>query len=1033
MAWRFKVSKYKNAAAILPKKEDWVSDVKVGAPTSCGNHIKASAAFIAFNVENRGGGSLGLLPLDYKGRLDSSSPLIHGHSDLITDFDFSPFDDGMLATCSTDAHVRIWHIPESGLKENLTDPEYSLPQFDKRVENVCFHPTADYLLTVAYFDTLKLWDIKHEKQIYCFSDHEDQVQSCSWRGNGSLLVTTAKDKTIRVLDPRSKIVAYEAEGHKTPKDSRVTWLGDTDRILSTGFDAHRTRELRIRDIRNFNKPLKVQTFDSSTGTLIPLYDPDTNMLFLAGKADVTIMYWEISDKDPFMTEGLKHNGKEDVFVLCSLQTKGACLVPKRGLNVMSGEVNRLLQLTSNAIVPLTYQVPRKTYREFHADLFPDTSGHNPSVTIQQWLNGANNPVKKISLDPAKNQGQSLHIFRGPLSKRREEDLTIDVETPIPAPRSCISNGVNKDNKISQVGFVKPFVAVKENNKNIINNDDGDGEQERRGLAQLKKAFEMPSGQDENVEIFGEENSSKLANIRKSFESRSISSDERNIVNDFHYSEQQQQKKEDHKEIEQQHTCVLDEKDNLEDQSDTGNSTGLTAMERRRTFEQRVSSVEEKPSSPTPKRASAGTRSFTNSEFVILPLNGPGGKLSVIRHQIGGRLPDGVIPSFVNGTSVLDFAFDPFNDNCLAAGNVTIIRWHPLSSGVMATACGDFVIRVWDIPSQRVSIILEGHLDQIFSMSWSPCGRFIATVCRDGKLRIYDPRKSNNPTHEGCGPPGVRGARILWVLDGRFIIVCGFSKISERQVSIFKANDLSKPLNTVTIDVNPAILVPAYDPDSSTLFVTGKGDSTIYAYEVGADAPHLFPLSHHKCCSVHQGFVILPKRLCDVRQVEFCRVLRLTQATLEHLSFTVPRIKTEYFQDDLFPPTQVTWEPVMTSAEWFGGTNRPPRLVSLQPPDMLSLSESRDGNSPSSVTAPLPAHSHVRHQTPPFLKGMVPPEAKETQHRLEESMNRQLDQVVTFKDQDNMEGVDAKEWNSEYLGSFKSNEFAWKLVKNIDVL
>ncbi|RXG69282.1 Coronin-7 [Armadillidium vulgare] len=678
MAWRFKVSKYKNAAAILPKKEDWVSDVKVGAPTSCGNHIKASAAFIAFNVENRGGGSLGLLPLDYKGRLDSSSPLIHGHSDLITDFDFSPFDDGMLATCSTDAHVRIWHIPESGLKENLTDPEYSLPQFDKRVENVCFHPTADYLLTVAYFDTLKLWDIKHEKQIYCFSDHEDQVQSCSWRGNGSLLVTTAKDKTIRVLDPRSKIVAYEAEGHKTPKDSRVTWLGDTDRILSTGFDAHRTRELRIRDIRNFNKPLKVQTFDSSTGTLIPLYDPDTNMLFLAGKADVTIMYWEIADKDPFMTEGLKHNGKEDVFVLCvrrSLQTKGACLVPKRGLNVMSGEVNRLLQLTSNAIVPLTYQVPRKTYREFHADLFPDTSGYNPSVTIQQWLNGANNPIKKISLDPAKNQGQSLHIFRGPLSKRREEDLTIDVETPIPAPRSCISNGVNKDNKISQVGFVKPFVAVKpsfmpmrpnipcaipkpalrssfslqENNKNIINNDDGDGERERRGLAQLKKAFEMPSGQtiesidnksleeegeaklkgidslrkrseckeerkDDNVEIFGEENSSKLANIRKSFESRSISSDERNIVNDFHYSEQQQQKKEDHKEAEQQHICVLDEKDqfrayNSLDQSDTGNSTGLTAMERRRTFEQRVSSVEEKPSSPTPKRASAGTRSF----------------------------------------------------------------------------------------------------------------------------------------------------------------------------------------------------------------------------------------------------------------------------------------------------------------------------------------------------------------------------------------------------------------------------------------
>lgn len=42
---------------------------------------------------------------------------------------------------------------------------------------------------------------------------------------------------------------------------------------------------------------------------MPLYDADTNMLFLAGKADVSIMYWEVADKEPFLTEGLKHNGK----------------------------------------------------------------------------------------------------------------------------------------------------------------------------------------------------------------------------------------------------------------------------------------------------------------------------------------------------------------------------------------------------------------------------------------------------------------------------------------------------------------------------------------------------------------------------------------------------------------------------------------------------------------------------------------------------------------------------------------------------
>lgn len=69
--------------------------------------------------------------------------------------------------------------------------------------------------------------------------------------------------------------------------------------------------------------------------------------------DTTIGYMEVLDKEPYLTEGIRHSGE---------QTKGACLVPKRALNVMQGEVNRILQLTSSSVIPITYQVPRKTYR-----------------------------------------------------------------------------------------------------------------------------------------------------------------------------------------------------------------------------------------------------------------------------------------------------------------------------------------------------------------------------------------------------------------------------------------------------------------------------------------------------------------------------------------------------------------------------------------------------------------------------------------------------------------------------------------------
>ena len=52
-------------------------------------------------------------------------------------------------------------------------------------------------------------------------------------------MTSCKDKKLRVIDPRANAVVQEAEGHANLRDSRVIWLGDTDHLLSTGFDVVR--------------------------------------------------------------------------------------------------------------------------------------------------------------------------------------------------------------------------------------------------------------------------------------------------------------------------------------------------------------------------------------------------------------------------------------------------------------------------------------------------------------------------------------------------------------------------------------------------------------------------------------------------------------------------------------------------------------------------------------------------------------------------------------------------------------------------
>ena len=63
-----------------------------------------------------------------------------------------------------------------------------------------------------------------------------------------------------------------------------------------------------------------------------------------------IRYMELTDKAPWITDGSVDSVE---------QIRGMGMVPKRALYVMECEVNRLLLLSNNMVVPLPYIVPRK--------------------------------------------------------------------------------------------------------------------------------------------------------------------------------------------------------------------------------------------------------------------------------------------------------------------------------------------------------------------------------------------------------------------------------------------------------------------------------------------------------------------------------------------------------------------------------------------------------------------------------------------------------------------------------------------------
>ncbi|XP_041086299.1 coronin-7-like [Polyodon spathula] len=265
---RFRASKFKNTTPKIPKKDEWISNVRAGSAASCGNHIKSSCSLIAFNTEQGGGGVLGLVSLDSGNEEKRSVSQLHCHADLVTDFDFSPFDDFLLATCSADETVKVWRLLEPG-QTVPSSPGVTLSPGRGRVENILFHPTTDGVLAASAGGTATVWDVARQSQLAALEDHGDQIQSLCWKQDGSLLATSCKDKKLRIFDPRAQLTPVQsAQGHQNNKDSRVIWIGDTDNVLCAGFNQMREREVRVWDARKMGSSVGSVSLDTSSGALL---------------------------------------------------------------------------------------------------------------------------------------------------------------------------------------------------------------------------------------------------------------------------------------------------------------------------------------------------------------------------------------------------------------------------------------------------------------------------------------------------------------------------------------------------------------------------------------------------------------------------------------------------------------------------------------------------------------------------------------------------------------------------------------------
>lgn len=134
--------------------------------------------------------------------------------------------------------------------------------------------------------TIKLWNL-NTVTIIATLYHPDKVVAMTMHPTFDSLTSLCRDGNIRIFDIKSEKLKSTTPSHQSGKSGRLEWLGEEDVLLSIGFSKYIPYNLRSshREIKIYVGGVEKSslTLDTSPSILIPIYDPDTNVLILTGR------------------------------------------------------------------------------------------------------------------------------------------------------------------------------------------------------------------------------------------------------------------------------------------------------------------------------------------------------------------------------------------------------------------------------------------------------------------------------------------------------------------------------------------------------------------------------------------------------------------------------------------------------------------------------------------------------------------------------------------------------------------------------
>jgi coronin-7 len=292
-----------------------------------------------------------------------------------------------------------------------------------------------------------------------------------------------------------------------------------------------------------------------------------------------------------------------------------------------------------------------------------------------------------------------------------------------------------------------------------------------------------------------------------------------------------------------------------------------------------------------------------------------------------------------------------------AGKITLVLFHPTVPDILFTAekCMDkSTLHVWDMRNgNRVMQWTDFTKDgaAIMDLEFDTVGNLAAVTSTDGFVRVVDVREKKVLLTFEC-PENKKNMKVLWINNDSRLLTLGFAQGSVRKFSVWdlqkamenqneQKEEVAQQLRAVydkSFGVSNAIPMAYYDGDANLLYICSVADRRIQVFEM-LEQQAVEMTGQFRCADDILGIAFVPKWEVDVRKVEIDFMYKLSREELSHVSWTVPRKRREYFQEDLYPDTLDLRNQLMSPDDWFDKKvvkfADVPRL-SLKPADIQKL-------------------------------------------------------------------------------------------------